>query len=380
MTTATLTRPRLLSRGLVLVVAANFGALTSFYLLLSVVPLFTATLGDSGAAAGLSTGLLMTATVVAELVTPRLVIRLGYRRVFAAGLTLLGLPALVLAFPSTMATVMIVSLVRGVGFAIIMVVAGALIATLLPPERRGEGLGITGMVACLPGVLALPAGIWLANVAGFAAAFTIGGVAALVGLLAIPWIPVTAPGDDKPVGVLASLRTPALNRPAIVFATTAMAGGIVAGFLPLAITGGSVAAAGLFVQAAAATGFRWLAGRYGDRYGAGKLLVPGATVAAIGLLPLVVTHNPVTVLAGMAVFGAGFGVAQNASMTLMLSRVSPASFGSVSAVWNIAYDAGWGWGAAAFGLAATQLGYSPAFAATAALMLIIIAGFRRAAR
>lgn len=380
MTTATLTRPRLFSRGLLLVVAANVGALTSFYLLLSVVPLFTATLGDNGAAAGLSTGLLMAATVIAELVTPRLVARFGYRRVFAAGLLLLGLPPLALALPSDMTTVMVVSLVRGVGFAIIMVVAGALIALLLPEERRGEGLGITGMAACLPGVLGLPAGIWLASSVGFGAAFAIGGVTALAGLLAIPWVPNVAPSNEKPVGVLAGLRTAALNRPAIVFATTAMAAGIVAGFLPLAITGGSLAAGGLFVQALTATGFRWLAGRFGDRYGAGKLLVPGAVVAAIGLLPLAVTHDPVAIIAGMAVFGAGFGVAQNASMTLMLGRVSPSSFGSVSAVWNIAYDAGWGIGAAGFGLVAVQIGYSPAFAATAAVMLIIITCFRRSTR
>ena len=43
--------------------------------------------------------------------------------------------------------------------------------------------------------------------------------------------------------------------------------------------------------------------------------------------------------------------------------------GTVSALWNLAYDAGLGVGAAGFGLVAAQTGYPIAFALTAALML-----------
>ncbi|WP_163567332.1 hypothetical protein [Fodinicola feengrottensis] len=50
-TTTPATRPRLFSRALLLIMGANFGALTSLYLLLSVVPLYTAKLGDNGGAA-----------------------------------------------------------------------------------------------------------------------------------------------------------------------------------------------------------------------------------------------------------------------------------------------------------------------------------------
>ena len=43
-----------------------------------------------------------------------------------------------------------------------------LTALLLPPERRGEGLGLSGVVDSLPSVVALPAGVWLAHRYGFA--------------------------------------------------------------------------------------------------------------------------------------------------------------------------------------------------------------------
>ena len=71
----------------------------------------------------------------------------------------------------------------------------------------------------------------------------------------------------------------------------------------------------------------------------------------------------------MAVFGAGFGVAQNASLALMLQRADTSAYGTVSALWNLAYDAGWGVGAASFGFVVAPVGYPAAFALTAAVPL-----------
>jgi hypothetical protein len=65
-------RPPIVSRALMLVFVCAFGSSTSFYLLLSVVPLFATSVGASGIGAGLATAALMFATVGAELVTPRL--------------------------------------------------------------------------------------------------------------------------------------------------------------------------------------------------------------------------------------------------------------------------------------------------------------------
>jgi hypothetical protein len=56
------------------------------------------------------------------------------------------------------------------------------------------------------------------------------------------------------------------------------------------------------------------------------------------------------------VFGAGFGVAQNATLTLMYARVPESGYGTVSALWNVAYDGGMGLGAVGFGAAAAHTG------------------------
>jgi predicted MFS family arabinose efflux permease len=390
MTTATLTapavtlaaapRPRIMSRALVLVLAANVGALTSLYLLLSVVALYAGSVGAGGVGAGMATGALMLSTVVAELATPRLVARFGYRKMFAAGLVLLGVPALALTFLSSMTAILVVCVVRGLGFAVIMVVAGALVATLVPAERRGEGLGIAGIAAGVPGVVALPLGLWLAPHVGFAAVFVIASVVALAGLAAVPGIPDRASSPDEAVGVVAALRDPALLRPSLVFVATTVAAGVVVAFVPLALSGaaGALVAPALFVQAATATAARWWSGRRSDRRGPAGQLIPGLVLAAVGTVALVFVSSPVAVLVGMAVFGFGFGMIQSCTMALMLSRVSAASYGTVSAVWNMAYDFGYGAGPMCFGVLAVATGYPAAFAVTAALMLTALSPARRA--
>lgn len=364
-------RQRLVTPALALVLAASLGGLTSFYLLLSVVPLYAVSGGGSGTTAGIATGVLMLTTVAAEIAMPRLTAAFGYRRLLAAGLILLGVPALALIASRSIAMIVVVCAVRGLGFAISVVVGGALVPALVPAERRGEGLGLFGIAAGVPAVVALPLGVWLARHAGYPLVFGLGAAAALAGLTVIGGLPRESPQPGRRDGVLAGLRSPALLRPAIAFSVTAMAGGAVVSFLPLAVTrsSGNLAATALLAQAATATAARWWAGRHGDRHGPSRLLIPGILAAAAGMLALMLRTSPAAVVGGMVLFGAGFGTSQNASMAVMIGQVTARRYGTVSAIWNLAYDAAMGAGALGFGLLAPRTGYAAGFAITAAVML-----------
>ncbi len=378
-----------------MVFLASVGATMSFYLLLSVVPLYATSAGTGGVGAGLTTGALMAATVAAELATPRLVARFGYRWVFAIGLLLLGAPAFALTGSADLAVIVAVCLVRGLGFAIAVVVGSALVALLVPRQRRSEGLGLYGVSVGVPSIVALPLGVWLIDHVGYPPVFIAAAVFALVGVAAVTDLPGRGPigspagepaavpdGEPAttagrqpvpaaPVGVWSGLRTAALVRPSIAFCTVAMAAGAVVTFLPLALTdaSGNLAALALLAQAAAATATRWWAGRHGDRHGSAGLLIPAMLTAAAGMLGLLLIDNPAAVLVGMVLFGAGFGVTQNASLALMFERVSRSGYGTVSAMWNLAYDAGLGIGGAGFGVVAAQAGYPHSFALTAAVIV-----------
>ncbi|HEY8473325.1 MAG TPA: MFS transporter [Natronosporangium sp.] len=371
-------RPELLR-----VFAVSFGAMVGVALLMSVVPLYAASAGAGDAGAGLTTGVLMVTTVAAELATPRLMARFGFRLAIGAGLLLLGVPVLALIGSAHLAVILAVCAVRGLGFGVVVVVGSALVATTVPPERRGEGLGLYGVVMGLPTVLVLPLGVFLVEQIGYDPVFVIAAVAALAGLVVVPGLPGRRPEPAAaPVGVVAAIRDGRLLRPSLVFSACALAAGVVVTFLPLAVTGATagLAALALLVQAVTSTFTRWWAGRYGDRRGPARLLIPSLLAAVAGVLLLVFTGHPVAVLAGMVLFGAGFGASQNASLALMFDRVASAGYGAVSALWNLAYDGAMAVGAAGYGVLAAQTGYPVAFALTGALMLVALVPAVRDAR
>jgi predicted MFS family arabinose efflux permease len=377
---------RLITRPLLVRFVSVVGTATSFYLLLSTVPLYARSAGASAGTAGLTTTALTLSSVAAYLVTPRLMARYGVRLVLAAGLLALGLPALALAVSANIALIMAACVVRGGGFAVLCVAGGALTVSLIPPQRRGEGLALVGVVSGIPSVAALPLGVWLAGHVGYRPVFAAGGLAALAGLASVPWLPGSRRPTRGPAaradGIVAALRNPVLVRPAVTFSATTMAIGIIVTFLPLAVTrpGADVVTLALLFQPAAAIAGRWLAGRYGDRRGSAALLAPGVLIATAGMLTLSVAAIPAAVITGAAVFGLGFGVTQNVTQTLMYDRVAESAYGAVSAMWNLAYDGGMGLGAAGFGVLATRTGYPAAFALTAALLpaaLLLTALIRR---
>ena len=372
---------RLLSVPLAATFLAEFTSLTSFFLLVSVMPMLAAAAGASSAGAGLITGSLLLGTVAAEAAAAAAISRFGYRIVLAAGAVLLGAPALAMLAREPEAVMVSVSLVRGFGFGLCGVATGALTAKLLPPERRGEGLGLLGIVSGVPAIVALPAGIWLAGHHLAVAAAAMAAAAGLLPLAVIRWLPgahqarrtdrarrmPAARGSGRIGG--ASLRLP------LIFAAATVAAGVLDSFLPLAKgIPSNLSSAALLVQAIAATLTRWQAGKHGDRYGHARLLIPALTVAALGMAAMMVLGSPVLIFAGMVLFGAGFGVIENATFALLIEQLPEAK---ASALWNLAYDAGYGAGPAVFGLICVRTGYPAAFALTGALILAVVPAARR---
>jgi len=388
MTTLAAPAPRLFTRPFALACGAALANLTAFYLPLSVVPARAVAAGAPDGVAGLVTAALMVGGVLAECVAPRLMARFGDRAVLAAGLLLLGGAALLLVPAVDVVSAVLVCGLRGVGFGFAVVVTGALVAQHVPAARRGEGLAVAGVVACVPAVAALPAGVWLAAACGADVVFVVAAVVALAGALA-PLALVARAGEsatavgsaeseafDSGSGLVALARIPVQRRTALLFAATTVAAGIVVAYLPLAATGPAVAV-GLFVQALAAAAGRYGAGRWGDRHGHGRLVAPGLAACGLGMLLLLGVGQPALLLAAMAVFGTGFGVAQSATYAVLVERAPADGHGAVSALWNLAYDLGYGVGPLAFAALVGASGYPAAFALTG---LVVLAGLRAARR
>ncbi|MFI7240041.1 MFS transporter [Streptomyces cyaneofuscatus] len=377
---------RLLTRPMLLLLVASVGGMGGFYLLLSVIPLYAATAGGGGVGAGLTTGAMMLATVLAEPAVPWFLARFGHRAVVGAGLLLLGLPSAVLCLWSSFPLTLGVCLARGVGLGIVVVAGTTLAAQLAPPGRRSESLGLYGVSLGVPSVLGLPAGVWLSDRLGFEPVFLMTAALTLLALPAVAGLPgrratraERRSGDPDgrsgaPDGPLSAAVNRSLVRPTLTLGAATVAAGVLVTFLPLALLGGPshLAVVALLVQASVAPVARWGAGWWGDRHGSSSLLLPAVLAVALGTAGLVRLESPVVVIVSMILFGAGFGAVQNLTLATMFERVPRSGFGRVSVVWNLAFDAGMGLGAVGFGLLIDRTGYPWGFAVTAALLLAVL--------
>ena len=383
--------------GLIPTLVAVLSAFGGWSLLMPVIPQAILDGGGGTSLAGAYTGFFMAATVATQTQTPRMLRSLGYgTTMFISGL-FLGVPTLLHLFGTDAWLVLIIAVLRGMGFGALTVAESALIAELVPLKFLGKASGSLGVAVGIAELIFLPLGLIIVDSVGsYAPVYIIGTIISVIGsamALLIPKLkaaPATKKkgaqqgADDADANALPSVATYKLVAvPAVAISTIAMGfGGISAFLAPAArdmdvVSGSIVAGFALSVLGGSQMVFRYLAGVYADRRSrAGQLMAPALFSGVIGLalMALVVqTGISVWVLLIAAVFyGAGFGIVQNEALLLMFARLPKERTAEASAIWNMAFDSGTGIGSFLLGaIAAAALSPYPAVFTVAALLVIV---------
>ncbi|MCE3553307.1 MFS transporter [Pseudonocardia sp. RS11V-5] len=351
-------------------------------LLLPVLPLWVSRAGAGEFAAGVTTGVLMATTVATQLTVPALLRRAGYRVVLGAGLLLLGAPAPFLLLTAELGPVLLICAVRGIGFGLLTVAGSALVAELVPPAEHGRASARYGYAIGIPQLILLPLGVATVDLLGFTGVFLAAGIAPLLGAAAVPFLRTGRPHAAEPrvqdpaeIGTaVVRGRRDGIGPMAAMLACSVAQGGLVT-FLPLAAPAATAAAPlALFAVALGGVLGRGLAGGLVDRRGAGRLLLPGTLLAAVGMGVEVLSVGGAAWLLVLGAFavGSGFGLVQNDSLVSLFAAAGPARYGAASAAWNIGFDAGTGVGSSGLGAIAEPFGFRAAFGAAALLLLAVL--------
>ncbi|TKJ33639.1 MFS transporter [Blastococcus sp. CCUG 61487] len=354
----------------------------SYSLTLASLPVYAVSGGAAASTAGLVTAVFLVVTIAVQSLIPGLTARFGVGPVFVVGLVAMGLPAPLYVLDDGVLWISILSAVRGAGFAILTVLGATLSAQVAPPGRRGESIGLYGLAIAIPNLVAVPAGVALVL------DDSIGWVAWLsaLPLLGLPLVPrlVRSVGPQAAPGHAGASRAAvlaALAPSAVLFAVTLAGGGVVT-FLPIERPDGVLATAALLVFGATGAVTRWGAGRLADGVGTRVLLPLALLVSSAGLLVtgIGLAVGDWWVLAGAAVFGAGFGAVQNLSLLCAFTRAGESGTTAASAMWNASFDAGTATGALALGVVAAGIGldwtYVVVAAGLAAMLPVAVAGSR----
>jgi predicted MFS family arabinose efflux permease len=363
------------SRGMRALVGVTVLGFASYCLTLASLPAYAVAGGADESTAGVVTAVFLLSTIALQLTVPALTSRFGLGPVLAAGLVAIGAPSPLYVLDDGVGWISTLSAVRGAGFAVLTVLGATLAVQVAPPDRRGESIGLYGLAIAVPNLIAVPAGValvldghvgWLAWLSA----------SPLLGVTLVPLLVRSlGPQDDTGrTGTRWSAVRAALAPSVVLFVVTLAGGGLVT-FLPIERPDGTVATAALLLFGVTGALSRWRAGLLADRMGSSRALLLATLAAGAAGMVLVAVGlggGAAWILLGAAVFGAGYGGAQNLTLLAAFARAGTGGTTAASAMWNLSFDAGTGVGALLLGLVAAGIGLPWTFVVVAASLVAIV--------
>src|SRR6478735_6750583 len=371
--------------GMPALVGMSLLGFTSFFLTLSALPVYAVDRGVPEALAGLVTTVMLMATVTAQLVVPAAVEKIGQRATLIIGLLALGAPTPLLLLSDQLWWLLVVSAIRGVGFAVLTVLTPLVATQIAPPGSHGRAIGLYGLAVAVPNIFAVPAAVALTEAGHFAVVAVLGAVP----LVAVPLVgrfPKPPPRGERRAG---AARLPVLSLAGVLalLLVTTLAGGGIFAIVPVQLAGsGAVVTWALLLLGVTSALARWRAGSLADRAGPARLLPACAVIGVLGLVLLAWgaagsgAGPGVVVVLGAAVFGLAYGGAQNLTLLLSFDLAGDDRRASASAAWNATYDAGTAIGALLLGVVAAGSSLTGAMLGCAALVVVTAAAAVTSAR
>ena len=175
-----MTKPKLWTKDFISISLSNFFLFSTFYFLLVTLPVYSIQkFHSSTSQAGLMTTVFLVSAIVSRPFAGKWIERSGYHKVLFTALLLFLLSSLLYFYPTSMDGFLTIRLLHGVGFGMATTAAGAIVASIIPVSRRGEGMGYFIMSTNLAMVLGPFIGLTAIQQWGPNVLFTISSVCAL---------------------------------------------------------------------------------------------------------------------------------------------------------------------------------------------------------
>jgi MFS family permease len=356
----------------------NFTVFASAFQLLPTAPFHILKLGGSQTAAGLFLGFLTYACAISAPITGALGDRFGKRRMLIVASLAITVFSLLYAIAPSYQIILGLVLIHGVFWSGLLSSSSSYIVDIVPKSRRAEGLGYSGFASILAIAMAPWIGLYVFDHGGWRALCIEAAVLNLI-MAVIAW---RLPPDTPQVGHHPSLHPKHLVEwKVLVGAVTLFLysfsyGGITSFVAVYAEQAGVTPRAMYFtVFCLAILATRPFIGRYADRIGYTRLIVPCLAMIVLGIGVLSIATDRPTFVVSALLFGVGFGSAYPLFVSHLMHHVPEnrrtATFGALIG----AFDTGIGTGSISVGWISEHYGFGRAFGVAAALALLSIPYF-----
>lgn len=361
----------------------NFFIMIVMYMLIvTIAPFAVDEYGASASMAGLVSGIFIIGTLSARIGTGRVIESIGSRRILLIGM-IISVIAIALYFTAhSLPILLLVRFIHGIGLGIASTATGTMVAQIIPPSRRGEGIGYFSLSTVLATAIGPFFGIYLSQHADFSWIFAFSLILSIIGLGMFFFVekrPEEAPKEiSEPTNAPKGLAN-YIEKSAVPIAVITLLAGIaysgVLSFLSFyAKEANLVDTASFFflVYAVAILISRPFSGKLLDRKGGTFVVVPSLILFAGGLVLLSQTHTGIILLIAGAIIGLGFGNFQSCAQAIALIGVPIKRIGIATSTFYIFLDFGFGLGPYFLGSVATAFGYRDLYMILSGLIVIAL--------
>ena len=352
----------------------NFTVFVSAFQLLPTAPFHILKLGGSHLAAGLFLGFLTYASAISAPITGALGDRFGKRRMLIIASVAITIFSLLYAVAPSYQIVLGLVLVHGVFWSGLLSSSSSYIIDIVPKSRRAEGLGYSGFASILAVAVAPWIGLYVFDHGGWSMVCVESAILNII-MGVIAW---RLPPDKRHDHSQRSLHPADLIEWRVLIGAVTLFlysfsyGGITSFVAVYAEQVGVPRALYFTVFSLAILCTRPFIGRYADRIGHTRLIVPCLAMIVIGIAVLSMADDRAMFVASALLFGVGFGSAYPIFVAHLMHHVAEnrrtATFGAMIG----AFDTGIGTGSIAVGWISERYGFGRAFGVAGALALLSI--------
>lgn len=357
------------SKDFLFIFLANFFIFLGFQMTLPTIPLFVEHLGGNDQLIGFVVGIFTFSALLVRPFAGRMLETKGRGFIYLTGLAIFVFSVGSFGFASGIAFLFLMRIIQGVGWGFSTTASGTIATDLIPPRRRGEGMGYFGLSGNVALAMGPTLGLALAAAITFKQLFLISaalGIAAFLLASRITYKKMEQSEEKTVKGRWDVYERSALQPSLLLLFITITFGGI-ASFLPLYSAQKGIAGIEwyFFIFALTLMLSRSFAGQLYDKKGHGAVFLPGTFLIMIAMILLAWLPNSLVMFIAAGLYGFGFGSVQPALQAWAVQDAPMNRKGMANATFFSFFDLGVGVGAMAFGQIGHWLGYGSIYIASA---------------
>ncbi|MBM7716181.1 MFS family permease [Bacillus thermophilus] len=358
---------------------SNLSVFVIFYGLVSTLPLYAVgALNKTDQEAGLLMSIFLLSAIIVRPFTGKMLDTAGKRKMLWMSLGFYLLCTIAYYFIKPFQWLLVLRFIHGIWFSVVTTACGAIAADLVPPARRGTGLGYFTMSTNLGVVLGPLIALFLIQTYSFDALFIILSLLMIIGALLSLSIPDKSQFKPMKTKKKFSFNDIFESKAIPVAFLACLIGLSYASILSyLSIYAQSKNLLGLtstffLVFAVVMLLARPFTGRLFDIKGPNYILFPGLILFMMGFVVLAKMHSGTMFLLAGAFVGLGYGALIPSLQTLAIQSTNIKRSGYATATFYTFYDVGIAAGSYIFGIIAASYSYEAIYLLSGALVCVVL--------